>query len=485
MSYRKTLGLDGPVAYTFMARFVNIVGSTAMVLIIVRFLTPVEQGYYYTLISLVSLQIVFELGFSFVIQQMAAHECIHLTFDANGSVSGDRIAHARLASTLRLSLRWYSIASTAMGLILAPAGMVFFARHGAAGGAQIHWQGPWLCAACASMLGLWCTPFFSFIEGCGQIRAVAAMRFRQAFATSAFALVPMFLHHGLYAPAMALVGYVGTGFLFLLTRRRLLIGLLHHKHDEPAIQWKREVWPFQWRIGLSSLCSYFTMQVFIPILFALRGPVEAGQMGMSLSITGYITVLAMAWTSTKTTQFGSMIARHEFQALDRLFCQTLAQSLRAFLLIGLAACFVIALLPALAPGFAARILSPLLFALLMLASGANCLVQSLAILLRSFKYEPFLGQSVSVALLTLLLATLTASRWGNTGATFSYLIVTALLGLPFAWSIFVRARRRYMSLTGPTTEFDENARAQCDESCSSLQSRRRKRNLRTSAVSEG
>jgi hypothetical protein len=151
----------------------------------------------------------------------------------------------------------------------------------------------------------------------------------------------------------------------------------------------------------------------------------------------------------------------------------------------LAACFVIALLPALAPGFAARILSPLLFALLMLASGANCLVQSLAILLRSFKYEPFLGQSVSVALLTLLLATLTASRWGNTGATFSYLIVTALLGLPFAWSIFVRARRRYMSLTGPTTEFDENARAQCDESCSSLQSRRRKRNLRTSAVSEG
>ena len=76
MSLRKRLGLDGPVAYTFLARIVNIVGSTGTVLLIVRFLSPVEQGYYYTLLSLVALQAVFELGFSFVIQQLAAHECV-------------------------------------------------------------------------------------------------------------------------------------------------------------------------------------------------------------------------------------------------------------------------------------------------------------------------------------------------------------------------------------------------------------------------
>ena len=55
-------------------------GVVGTVLLIVRFLNPVEQGYYYTLLSLVSLQMVFELGFSFVIQQLAAHECVHLEF---------------------------------------------------------------------------------------------------------------------------------------------------------------------------------------------------------------------------------------------------------------------------------------------------------------------------------------------------------------------------------------------------------------------
>ena len=446
MRAARALGLDGPVAYTFSARLVSIAGSTGMVLLIVRFLSPVEQGYYYTLLSLVALQTVFEMGFSFVIQQLAAHECIHLEFHPDGSVSGDRTAHARLASTLQLSLRWYTLAAVAMGMILAPLGGVFFAHRAAAGTAQVAWQGPWLTAVGAAMAGLWSTPFYSFIEGCGQVRAVAAMRLGQASATAACAWAPMLLGHGLYAPAMAIVGQVAAGLIFLATRRRLLTGLLRYPAHHAPIQWSREVWPFQWRIAVSWMCSYFTAQVFVPIVFVLRGAVEAGQIGMSLSITGYMTVLALAWTSTKTTPFGRMIARREFPGLDRLFLRTFGQSLAAFALISIGACGVAAILPVLAPRLAARIVSPQLFAVLAIAAGANCAVQSLAILLRSFKSEPFLVQSLAVAALTLALAGATAARWGSGGAAFSYLFATAVFGLPFAWTIFTRARRGYLTM---------------------------------------
>jgi len=447
MRMRQTIGLDGAVAYTFLARLASILGSTGMVLLVVRFLTPVEQGYYYTLLSLVSLQLVFELGFSFVIQQLAAHECVHLELHKDGSVGGDGVAHARLASVLQLTVRWYTAAAVVMGLILAPLGMVFFARHAAAGTEQVAWQGPWLAAVAASMAGLWCAPFYSFIEGCGQMRAVAAMRFRQAIATSVFAWVPMLLHHGLYSPALAIVGYFGTGLVFLATRRRLLVGLLRHPAGEAEIHWSREVWPFQWQIAVSWMCSYFTVQIFIPIVFALRGAVEAGQMGMSISITGYMSVLALAWTSTKTTPFGRMIARREFEELDRLFLRTLGQSLTAFALIELAACGGVALLPAVAPRFAARMVSPQLFAVLVLAAGASCAVQSLAVLLRSFKREPFLVQSLIVAALTLSLGAPAAARWGNAGAALSYLVATAAVGLPIAGAIFTRARREYLAMS--------------------------------------
>ena len=451
----KALGMDGAVAYTFLARAVGIVGSTGTVLLIARFLSPVEQGYYYTLLSLVALQVVFEMGFSFVIQQLAAHECVHLEFHADGRVSGDERARARLASALQLSVRWYTVAALAMGLILLPLGIFFFARHSAA--AQVAWQGPWLTAVIASAAGLWCIPFYSFLEGCGQVRAVAAMRLRQALAAAALAWTAMLLHCGLYAPALAIAGYLGAGFLFLLSRRNLLTGLLRHPARESAIQWNREVWPFQWRIAVSWLCSYFAVQAFIPILFALRGPVEAGQMGMSLSITGYMTTLALAWSTTKTTPFGSMIARREFEGLDRLFRRTLGQSLAVFAVLALAACCLSALLPVMAPSLASRMVSPQLFAVLVLGAGANCVVQSLAALLRSFKSEPFLVQSLAVAGLTLLLARWTAPQWGNAGDAMSYLFAAGVIGLPIALAIFARSRRNYLAIIPPAPGADRDS----------------------------
>lgn len=449
-SWKGKLGLDGSVAYTFLARVVSIVGSTGMVLLITHFLSPVEQGYYYALISLVSLQMVFELGFSFVVQQLAAHECVHLELRANGSISGDAVAHARLASTLQLCLRWYTLAAVLMGVVLAPIGLLFFSRHAAENGAPVAWLAPWLMAVTVSMVGLWLTPYYSILEGCGHVRAVAALRLRQAAMSASLAWLAMLLHHGLYAPTMVIVGQVVTGAAFLVTRRGLLLGLLRHPVGEQAIHWNREVWPFQWRIGVSWMCSYFTVQVFIPIIFMARGAVEAGKMGMTLSITGYMTGLVLPWISTKATPFGHMIARREFQKLDHLFLRTLGQSMAIFGIIALAAVSVAALLPTVAPRLAMRMVSPWLFAVLVCASGANCTMQGVATLLRSFKREPFLVQSLAVATLTLLLALLTARHWGNTGAALSYLFATGGVGLPSAYFIFMRARKSYLTGSVPT-----------------------------------
>ena len=75
-------------------------------------------------------------------------------------------------------------------------------------------------------------PFYSFIEGCGHVRAVAAMRFRQAVAAALFAWTAMLLHHGLYSPALVIVGQSGTGLLYVATHRRLLAGLLRTSCSE-------------------------------------------------------------------------------------------------------------------------------------------------------------------------------------------------------------------------------------------------------------
>lgn len=91
------LGLDRAIRLTTLARVWASTTGFVTVVLIVRFLSPAEQGYYYTFGSLVALQIMFEVGFSFVILQVASHERAHLDTLLDYEITGRPVAHARLA----------------------------------------------------------------------------------------------------------------------------------------------------------------------------------------------------------------------------------------------------------------------------------------------------------------------------------------------------------------------------------------------------
>src|ERR1035441_4566872 len=80
---RTVLGLDRAVGFTVLARFWGSAAGLVTVLLIARFLSPAEQGYYYTFGSLVAMQMIFELGFSFVILQLASQERARLSISAD------------------------------------------------------------------------------------------------------------------------------------------------------------------------------------------------------------------------------------------------------------------------------------------------------------------------------------------------------------------------------------------------------------------
>jgi len=427
-------GLDGAVAYTVMARLFQMVGSAGTVLLIFHFLSPVEQGYYYTILGLVALQTVFELGFSFVVLQMAAHECVHLVLHADGRIEGDPVAHARLASILRKTLRWYAVAAAVMWIVLLPGGMVFFSFRNQ--GTHVAWKGPWVVAVCACVAMFLLDPLFSFLEGCGQVREVAGARFWQAVAVIAASWTSLATHHGLYSPAMVMLGYAGVAAGFIGTRRRLLLGLLRYKAGEHSVSWRREIWSFQWQIAVSWLCAYFTMQIFTPLLFAFRGPIEAGQMGMSLSITGYLSTVALSWTSTKAAPFGQMVSGGRLLELRRYFSRTFRQSSAVLVGMSVACEAGVVGLHYVWPRLAERMVSPWIFALLIIATGGRFAAQTMAIYLRSFKREPFLLQSMVVAALTLVFSLAVVRAWGSTGLAFVYLLCTGVVGVALAVQTF-------------------------------------------------
>jgi len=449
---KRWIGLDRAIAYTVMARFWSVIAGLITLLLITRFLSPSEQGYYYTFYSLVALQIVFELGFSFVILQLAAHERAQLTFLPDGQTDGDAIAQSRLASILQKAVRWYSIAGLAMAAALLPAGLYFFQAHQTAG-VVVGWKAPWCLLVIATMLAFQIDPVFSFLEGCGFVAQVAHRRLVQAILGSFLAWGAILTHHGLYSAAMVILGQVIVGLAFLLfsKHRRLLRQLLFYPSHEHFVGWRSEILPFQWRIAVSWICGYFIYQIFSPVLFAYQGPIAAGRMGMSLNIASAIGSVSLAWMNTKAAPFGTMIACGEYQKLDKLFFRTMWQS-TSMLLAG-EAVFILVLLIAehRFPHFAMRVLSPGVFALLLLGTVINHVTTSEALYLRAHKQEPFLAQAVISAVLIGFLTFYLGKNFGVNALVVGLFAQGVLFGLPSGIYIFVKKRREWHTAYSQST----------------------------------
>lgn len=439
---RAKLGIDKAIAFTVLARIWASVAGLVTLILIARFLTPQEQGYYYTFGSLVALQIVFELGFSFVILQMASHERAHLTIAEDGTISGDPAAHARLASVLQKAVRWYSAAAVLLTFFLLFAGSYFFAAHRQSG-APVHWHGPWIAAAIAAAITFQLDPILSFMEGCGFVANVAHVRFSQAATGSLLAWTALALHQGLFAPSLVISSNAVVAFLWLFRHRNLLLPLLRHRPGAYAIHWLREVWPFQWRIAISWLCGYFIYQLFNPVLFAYRGAVAAGQMGMSLSLANALQAIAISWINTKAAPFGAMVARRQYSDLDSVFFRALKQSVAVFfagalLIVAADCCLHLRQIR-----FSNRLLSPICLAGLLISTALNVVVFAEALYLRAHKQEKFLLNSVLAAVLIASSTFLLGKNYGAAGIVAGNLAIGFGVGLPLGTYVFVKYRRMW------------------------------------------
>jgi hypothetical protein len=225
-----------------------------------------EQGFYYTFASIVSFQVMFELGLGLVVLQFASHEKAFLQWQSDGTLGG---------ATSRKAVWPRSFASRCGGTPPPPrspsslliGGTVFFAFKPTT---VKSWESPWIALAILAGVTLLLTPFLSMLEGCGRVADVARTRTWQAIASNLTAWTVLIAGGRLWAsPAITGAALVVGGGWVLLTHRRFFSDLL--RTPGAGISWREEVWPFQWRIAVSWISSYFMFHLFIPVLFNSDG----------------------------------------------------------------------------------------------------------------------------------------------------------------------------------------------------------------------
>jgi O-antigen/teichoic acid export membrane protein len=409
-------------------------------LLVTRYFTPEEQGYFYTFAGLMALQVFLEMGFSQCVVQFASHEFARLRFLPGGALEGEARARSRLISLGRLSLRWYGITAVLMVVAVGAAGYWFLAAKGAS---SVGWTWPWwsLCATAGVTLAL--LPLGALLEGCNQLSFLYGLRALAAVLGSVVLWISLWAGAGLFSGAfmgMATVLLTATAYRW---RWRGLLGELSRPPQAETVSWRQELWPFQWRIALSWMSGYFLFNLFTPVLFFFHGPVVAGKMGMTLQLVNALAVVGQSWIVPQGPRFGVLITQRNYAEMDRLFSTATLRAVGVCLLGGLL------LLPALAFvqrhfALGERFLDVASTAWLVLPAVTSQVISAQAVYLRAHKREPFLWVSLGNGLLTGAAVVVLGWQWGAAGAAAGYALLQVAT-LAWTTAIWRRCRREWHS----------------------------------------
>ena len=431
-------GIDKAIFFSLINKSFGMIRISVTAYLIIRCLTPNEQGYWYTFLSLGSLAVFAEMGFLNIISQFVGHEFAHLTENTDGIISGTDEKIERFISFIQFALKFYCFIIPIAFCLLTFIGSIFLKQSGGDFLIILAWIMYSFTGAAILSVSL----FSSILNGCNKVADVQKCTFFSLLISNLGLWSALLLGLKLWGLFVGMFLNIISGIiLFYFVSPNLWKQIFQTKTQRPY-NWFSETLPLQWRYALSWISGYFIFQFITPAAMFYAGAEAAGKTGLSVSLVWSVLMAANIWPSAKTPLFNMFIARNERKNLDKLFNITLKQSILVFCTGGLSLLFICAVL---FPMFHwdNRILSPVEIFLLIIIGLINLLASNWATYLRAHKQEPYMLPSVVGAILTGMAIWLSMKLFASTAVTiWSYCIASLVMLIPY-WLIFITKRREY------------------------------------------
>lgn len=444
----QAIGLDRATLYGVLTRFWTLFARAVTVIAIGRFLTEDQQGYYFTMNSLLAIQVFFELGLTNVVSIFASHEFVHLTWGEQGEITGDEHARERLVDLLAKTTKWFAVAAGLLLLFLIAFGLFFFSIHHH--GAAVHsWRLPWCLAAASTALFLASISFYAILIGSGNVAEANHVWFWAGVSGSVLCWVILGTGWGLYAVCATNLSNGIVSWLHVFRTKPKLLSLtwrqLRHRGlstGAPLISWRYEIWPLQWKMAVSWISGYFIFSLFTPVLFYYQGPVEAGRMGMTFAAANAILGIGLTWAATRAPEMAKLVAVRKWAELDALFLRTAWQA--TLVAAAGAACgfAIIRYLQLRGISLGNRFLPARLVAAFFAAIVLTVIIGVIGTYLRSHKDEPLMVVAAIGAVIQGAATLYTGMRYSGEGVCYSFLLISITYQLPAAAWVCIRYRRR-------------------------------------------
>jgi hypothetical protein len=445
------LQIDRPLAYALSTYIWQAISGPVTIALVIKFLSEDQTGIFYGLVTVVAIQGLFELGLLNVLIGHAGHAAAELKAASSGDSDAGRSreADARMRELIAASHRWFCGASLLFVGIALILGWHTFTNSDA----TTPWAAPLLVTVPLAALGVYFAPALAILEGTGDRELIYRFRFYQRFTGSFVVWAALVFGFGVWALAVsAFVQAFWSGYLPLVHRASFFRRFKKITDRPDNFSWSKDVVPAQWRAAVVSGAYHVATQLFTLILLNFHTTVEAGRLGMTLTATTALQMLALAWVQTKFSVIAVEHGKGNREAAGTLWRQTAAVS-SGLLMIGFAVLtIVIAYLPSLQLilegwGFkqrdlAARFITPTQCLILGAGCIANHLIAVQAFYVLARRANPFVVASVTGSLITAAAVWIGGYYFATTGIVVGYATATALVGLPLHSLAYLQYRTR-------------------------------------------
>jgi O-antigen/teichoic acid export membrane protein len=434
--------IEKGVLFNFILRISQIFIQLISIFLISKFFNSIEIGYYYVLNSYAGISIFFELGFSYVIMQNASHESANIPRDSFFMSNHD---FGKLSSLFRFVLKWYSYSSIIFITIVYSFAFYFFNSEE---NLSVNWNIPLIILMLSIGLSSFMNGIYNFLEGCLFVMDVAKIRLIQNCAFIFLFVFFLVLDFKLSSYGLSLlISYLLSIFYLLKSNFFIFFKSLYNKNSrniQIPLNWKKDIFPLQWRIAISTASGYFIYQIVNLISFKFQGPIITGKYGFTMSILNGIMIVTTVWASSRAPILSNLFAQKKINELKDLFKKTLLSVCITFIIfIIIFWIFKSIFIDKLHLIFFDRFLDNDSLFYLSIATLCNCLVSVFASYSRVNKEEPYLIPSVVGAILNLSIALIALKYFDFVQFSKILVLTNIFIGLPWSYLIYKNSNKKF------------------------------------------
>lgn len=392
----------GDVLFSSYNQIFRVISGPLTIILIPVFLSEIEQGYWFTFISIAGLSVFANLGFTGITSQFAAHEFAYLEIK-EGIIQGPSIHKNRLGSLFKYISKWLLLVFIVVFPLITIAGLLLLNTEDDRSG--ISWLIPWIIYSFGSGLIFIVSGLSAFFQGCDQVKQIQKIQLVSSIIYLTLLVILFNIGCGLYTLGIAtLIKSLLLIYLIFRKYKYLVRDILNsYRTSMTTTNWNKEILPLLGKYAISWVSGYFIFQIYTPITFKYFGAVEAGKVGFSISIFTAIFSLAGVWVTAKKPLLNFLIARKEFKEADILIIRQIKYSLFSYVIILFFGIFSLTILENLFHlNFSERIVSGISFTILSIGWFCQIILNSVATYLRSHKIEPMMKISIFIAIYNLV-----------------------------------------------------------------------------------